>query len=103
MREYLPLLIVGAIIGAFTIAFIVAYLAMKNKKEAVGFDRNMEDGELVKRLIVYAKPYWKDFLAVLLIMTPTVFFAIQRVFDWGDKVVARLRQKPEKRKKKKTQ
>ena len=42
-------------------------------------------------------------MAVLLIMTPTVFFAIQRVFDWGDKVVARLRQKPEKRKKKKTQ
>ena len=24
-------------------------------------------------------------LATLLIMTPTVFFAIRRVFDWGDK------------------
>jgi cation-transporting ATPase E len=30
--------------------------------------------------------------AVLLIMTPTVFFAIQRVFDWGDRVAARIRQ-----------
>ena len=39
-------------------------------------------------------------MAVLLIMTPTVFFAIQRVFDWGDKVVARLRQKPKGRRKK---
>ena len=27
-------------------------------------------------------------MATLLIMTPTVFFAVQRVFDWGDKVVA---------------
>ena len=25
-------------------------------------------------------------MATLLIMTPTVFFAIQRVFDWTDKV-----------------
>ena len=37
--------------------------------------------------------------AVLLIMTPTVFFAIQRVFDWGDRVVAKIRQifRPKKR------
>ena len=35
-------------------------------------------------------------MATLLIMTPTVFFAIQRVFDWGDKVVARLRKKRKK-------
>ena len=32
-------------------------------------------------------------MAVLLIMTPTVFFAIQRIFDWGDKFVAWLRKK----------
>ena len=38
-------------------------------------------------------------MTVLLIMTPTVFFAIQRVFDWGDKVFARLRRKPKKIKK----
>ena len=76
MHEYLPLLIVGAIIGAFTIAFIVAYAAMKNKKEAVGFDRNMADGELVKRLIVYAKPYWKDFVAVLLIMVVSIGYDV---------------------------
>ncbi len=76
MREYLPLLIVGAIIGAFTIAFILAYVAMKNKKEAVGFDRNMDDGELIKRLIVYAKPYWKDFVAVLLIMIVSICYDV---------------------------
>ena len=30
-------------------------------------------------------------MAALLIMTPTVFFAIQRLFDWGDKALAWLR------------
>ena len=30
-------------------------------------------------------------MATLLIMTPTVFFAMQRVFDWGDKLYLRLR------------
>lgn len=28
-------------------------------------------------------------LAVLLIMTPTVFFTIRRIFDWGDKIYAK--------------
>ena len=27
-------------------------------------------------------------MAALVIMTPTVFFAIQRLFDWGDKLYA---------------
>ena len=31
MREYLPLLIAGAIIGAFTLAFIIAYASIKDK------------------------------------------------------------------------
>ena len=30
-------------------------------------------------------------LTTLLIMTPTVFFAVQRIFDWGDKIFLRLR------------
>ena len=30
-------------------------------------------------------------MATLMIMTPTVFFAMQRVFDWGDKIWLRLR------------
>jgi len=27
----------------------------------------------------------------LIIMTPTVFFAMQRLFDWGDKIYARIK------------
>ena len=37
-------------------------------------------------------------MTVLLIMTPTVFFAIQRVFDWFDKLFARLNGKKKSRK-----
>ena len=68
MREYLPLLIVGAIIGSFAAIFIIAYAGIKNKKEAIGFDRNVPDGEIIRRLSKYALPYWKSFLLVLLTM-----------------------------------
>ncbi len=68
MREYLPLLIVGGIIGMFTLMFLIAFLAMKNKKAAVGFDRNMSDKEIVRRLVKYAIPFWKDFILVFVIM-----------------------------------
>lgn len=37
-------------------------------------------------------------MATLLIMSPTVFFAVQRLFDWGDKVYAWARQKLQERK-----
>ena len=37
-------------------------------------------------------------MATLLIMTPTVFFAIQRVFDWGDRLVLKLRSLRRKKK-----
>ena len=66
MREYLPLLIAGAIIGAFTLAFIIAYASIKDKKTAVGFERNMADSEIVRRLLGYAKPFWRDFVVVFL-------------------------------------
>ena len=74
MREYLPVLIVGSIIGAFALIFILAYAAIKNKKEAMGFERSMEDSELVRRLLQYAKPYWKEFLLVFIIMIFSIVY-----------------------------
>ena len=68
MREYLPLLIVGAIIGVFTVGFIVAFVTMKDKKEAIGFDRNIPDKEIIARLFTYVKPYKKEFALIFLIM-----------------------------------
>ena len=45
--------------------FIIAYLTIRKQKEAIGFDRNMKDSEITRRLLHYAKPYWKNFAAVL--------------------------------------
>jgi len=64
MREYYPLLIIGAIIGVFSIIFSVAFAMMKNKKESIGFDRNIKDSEIMRRLLVYAKPHTKSFVIV---------------------------------------
>ena len=74
MREYLPVLIVGAIIGVFSLIFILAYALEKNKKAAMGFDRNMPDGEIIRRLLRYARPYWKRFLVVFFIMLFSIVY-----------------------------
>ena len=72
MHEWYPILILGAIIGVFTAIFVFAYVFMKDKKEAVGFDRNMKDGEIIKRLLVYAKPYTKSFIVVFVLMIVSI-------------------------------
>ena len=76
MYEFYPLLILGAIIGAFTIVFAIAYATMKNKKEAIGFDRNVKDAEIVKRLLIYAKPHIKSFILVGFIMILSISYEI---------------------------
>ena len=76
MYEYFPLLIVGAVIGLASVIFIVAYAMIKDKKEAIGFDRNMKDGEITKRLLKYARPYTKNFIFVLVIMLFSISYDI---------------------------
>ena len=76
MREYLPLLIVGGIIGAFTGIFIIAYAMVRNKKEAMGFERNMDDSEIIRRLLSYARPYWKQFALTLAVMMFSVVYDV---------------------------
>ena len=72
MREYFPLIFIGALIGCFSVAFLIAYFSIKNRKEAIGFDRNMKDSEILRRLLRYAKPYWKNFLFVFVIMVLSI-------------------------------
>ena len=67
MTEYLPLLIVGAIIGAFAIVFLLAYGALRKSKNEPDKERNMPDGEIIRRLLQYAKPYWKSFVIVFIV------------------------------------
>ena len=84
MFEYYPLLIVGAIIGVISVVFIIAYASIKDKKEALGFDRNMKDSELIKRLLRYAKPYWKSFLFVLILMVLSISYDVVAPAIMGD-------------------
>ena len=76
MHEFLPILIVGAIIGVFTVLFLTAYALEKNKKETMGFDRNMADSEIIRRLLAYAKPYWKQFVLTGLVMLFSVVYDV---------------------------
>ena len=76
MYEIYPLLILGAIIGAFSLVFILAYAFMKNKKEAIGFDRHIKDSEIIKRLLVYAKPHIRSFILVGIIMLFSISYDI---------------------------
>ena len=68
LYEFYPILIVGAAISLFATAFILAYVFMKDKKEAIGFDRDIKDSEIIKWLLKYAKPYTGRFVIVLILM-----------------------------------
>ena len=74
MREMLPILIVGSIIGTFTVIFLVAYLLERRKKDEREYERHMSDREITARLLRYAKPYWKRFVAVLFIMLASIVY-----------------------------
>lgn len=76
MYKYYPLLLVGGIVGFFSLIFILAYIFMKDKKSAIGFDRNMSDKEIAKRLLVYAKPFSGSFILVCFIMLFSIAYDI---------------------------
>ena len=75
-ETYYPIIIMGAILGVFSLIFAIAYALIKNKKEAIGFDRNIPDKEIIRRLLAYAKPYWKGFAFVLLLMVFSISYDI---------------------------
>lgn len=74
--KYYPLLITGAVIGVFALVFTLAYALMKDKKEAIGFDRNMKDSEIIRRLLRYAKPYALNFVIVGIVMLFSISYDI---------------------------
>ena len=76
MRQYYPLLVVGAVVGLFTTAFIIAYALIKDKKEEIGFERHMKDSEIIRRLAHYAKPYRKQYVAVFFLMLVSIGYDI---------------------------
>jgi len=74
MDKYMPILIVGAIIGIFTIAFLVAYVKVKRDKTMKEFERNMPDSVIIKRLLRYARPYLAQFILVFVIMLLSITY-----------------------------
>lgn len=74
MYEYLPIIIIVAIIGTLTILFILADLALKKAKANESSERTMKDGELIRRLLQYAKPYKKEFILVFVLMVISIIY-----------------------------
>lgn len=64
MMSLNPLLLVGGVIGTASVLLLIAYACVKDKKTAMGFERSMADGEILRRLFGYAKPYLRQFVVV---------------------------------------
>ena len=84
MHEYLPLLIVGAVIGVFTLLFSIAYLVEKRHKAVSEWDRTMSDGAIVQRLLQYARPYKKEFVMVFIVMLMAILYDVASPFLVGE-------------------
>ena len=76
MHEYFPLLVIGAIVGVLSAAFLIAYFTVKNKTHESEFERKMTDGAILKRLLRYAKPYKLNFVAVFFLMGIAIAYEI---------------------------
>ena len=76
MANVNPLLLVGAVIGVVTALLVLACALVKDKKETMGFERTMNDGEILRRLAGYAKPYWAKFVVVLFLMLFSIAYDI---------------------------
>ena len=73
MAEYLPILILGALIGVFALLFVLAYVLLK-RSNPKDFDRHMSDGEIIRRLMHYAKPYTKEFVLAFVVMLVSIVY-----------------------------
>ncbi len=73
MLEYLPVLIIGGIIGVVSLLFLCVWHIVE-KRAAQLRERRMSDRELIRRLLAYAKPYWKRFLLALVIMLLSIVY-----------------------------
>ena len=76
MANVNPLLLVGAVIGIVTALLVLACALVKDKKETMSFERTMNDGEILRRLAGYAKPYLAKFVVVLFLMLFSIAYDI---------------------------
>ena len=83
MAEYLPILIVAGVMFVFAVAFVTAAVLMR-KDKASKQERFMKDGELIKRLLPYAKPYWKSFLLAFVITMVSLIYDLMSPYMIGN-------------------
>ncbi|MBE6946907.1 MAG: ABC transporter ATP-binding protein [Ruminococcaceae bacterium] len=76
MDKYLPVLILGAVIGVLTLIFGTSYLIMKHKTKKSEYERKLSDKVIIRRLLGYAKPYIGQFVLVFVIMLISVAYDI---------------------------
>ena len=90
MYEYYPLIVVGAIVGAFAVVLFTAYLCVRDKKQSAGFERQMGDREIMSRLMRYAKPYRGQFLLVGGVMLFSIAYDMLSplIIGWIEELVA---------------
>ena len=84
MADLFPIIIVGATIGVLSLVFAVAYFYVRSKKTIDDYERKMTDGELIRRLLGYAKPYVKEFIAVFLVMLLSIVYDLLSPVLVGD-------------------
>ena len=76
MHNYYPILWVGAIIGVISTLLIVAAFVVKDGEKETGFERNMKDSEIMQRLMDYAKPFYRQFIVVGILMLFSIAYDI---------------------------
>ena len=86
MNEFLPVIIVGAVIGMLSLAFLIAYGILRSKEIAQKSERTMTDRQLIARLLGYARPYWKDFVIVFVVMLISIVYDLVSPVLLGDVV-----------------
>jgi len=85
VMEYLPIIIVAAIIGAFSLAFTFAWIALrKRKEEGDDRERNIADSVIIKRLAHYAIPHVKSFIGIFFIMLFSIVYDLLSPLLVGD-------------------
>ena len=73
MADYMPLLIMGGVLGVLCLLFVVAYgILLKAAPEKQR--RHMSDREIARRLLAYAKPYRGKFLLALAVMLVAIVY-----------------------------
>ena len=74
MDKYLPILLLGALLGILTVVFLTAYIYVQRKSKKQEYQRTIPDSQIIRRLLGYAKPYWASFLLVFVIMLISIAY-----------------------------